>query len=167
MDKEDVETLKWELAILDNHDIRINEIMDRLNQLGHTKSSPTVTAPPMSLETAAEPSQLLHRRLNHVESILRSINSTFESLTLGPNLATCLVRHLQKQVGRISVEQFDHTRDILSFVDLSSALAKTLLTSVYKLNDCSVIRLLLHQSKKLKVASNCLRLMSPTSMTTY
>ena len=72
VDEDDEETLKRVQAILDDHEDRMNEIMDCLTQLSHSKSLPTVVAPPMGLETAAEPSRLLHRRLNHMESTLSS-----------------------------------------------------------------------------------------------
>ena len=106
-----------------DQDERMNEIMDRLTQLGHAKSSPTVQAP--SLETAAEHSRFLRGRLDHMESTLRSIDLTVELLTgrigrIGP-------------VGRINAEYSDLTCDILSLeykdrdlLSLSSALAKTL-----------------------------------------
>ena len=44
VDEEDEETLKQEQAILDDHDDRMNEIMDRVTQLGHAKSTPPVVA---------------------------------------------------------------------------------------------------------------------------
>ena len=68
-----------------------------------------------------------------MESTLKSINSTVELLTSGPDLDTCLVRQLEKEVDRISTEHSDLTRNILSLehedrelLHLSSALAKTL-----------------------------------------
>ena len=70
---EDVETLKWERAILADHEDRMKEIMDRLTKLSNSKSSPTVTVPPMSLKAAAEPSRLSLQRLQCLESILRSV----------------------------------------------------------------------------------------------
>ena len=110
--------------------------MDSLTQLGHTKSSPTIVAPPMGLATAAEPSWLLHRRLDHVENTLRSINSTIESLTPGPDPDICPMRQLEEQVGGINTEHSDLTHDILllehnghDLLGLSSALSKTLLKS--------------------------------------
>ena len=92
VDEEDEETLKRKQAILDEHEDRMNEIMDHLNQLSHSKSSPTTMARLIGLETAAEPSRLLRRRLNHMESTLRSINSIVKSLTSGPDLDACLVQ---------------------------------------------------------------------------
>ena len=56
VNEDDEETLKWEQAVMDNHEERMNEIMDRLTQLSHIKSSPTVAAIPMGPETPAEPS---------------------------------------------------------------------------------------------------------------
>ena len=133
VDEDDEDTLKQEQAILDDHEDRMNEIMDHLTQLSHSKSSPTIVAPSMGLETKAEPSRLLRRRLNHMESTLRSINSTIETLTSGPGLDACLVQHIEKQISRISAEDSDLTRDILALehedhdlLDLSSTLAKTL-----------------------------------------
>ena len=164
MGEEDEETLKQEQAVLDDHDDRMNEIMDRLTQLGNTKSTPIVVALPMSLETAAEPSQLLRRRLNQMESTLRLIKSTVESLTHGPDLDTSLVWQLEEQVGRINAEHSDLTRDILSLehegrdpLGLSLALSITLSTRADKYKDCSESRLLLNQPKELRVASNCQR----------
>ena len=64
------------------------------------------------------------------------------------------MQQLEKQVGHTSMEDTDLTCYILSLehknrelLDLSSALAKLFSTLVYKLKDCSVIRLLLHQPK--------------------
>ena len=88
----------------------------------------------MGLESAVEPSRLLHRRLNRMESCLRSINLTNELLTPRPDLDACLVRQLDKQVSRFNAEHSDLTRGISSLehedqdlFGLSSALAKTLL----------------------------------------
>ena len=83
--EEDKETLEREQALLDDPDDRMNDIMDCLTQLGHTKPSPIVVAPLIGLENAAEPSRLLRRRLNHMDSSLRSINLTVEPLTPGPD----------------------------------------------------------------------------------
>ena len=66
----------------------------------------------MSLETVAEPSWLLYRRLHHSESSLRSVNMITEPLTLGPDLDNCLVQQLQEQVGRLRAELSDVTCDI-------------------------------------------------------
>ena len=62
-----------------------------------------------------------------MESTLRSIHWTVESLTSGPDLDAGLVRQLEKQVGRISAEHLDLTCHILSLehedhklLDLSS-----------------------------------------------
>ena len=132
VDESDGDTLAQEQAILDDHEDKINDIMTRLAQLSHSKPSPTVEAPSTGLEpTKAEPTRLLLRRLKHMESTLRSINSTVEPLTSGPDLDACLVRQLEKQVGRISAEHSELTRDILSLepedhdlLDLSSTLEK-------------------------------------------
>ena len=68
-----------------------------------------------------------------MESTLRSINSSVESLTPGPDLDICLVWQLEEEVGRINTEHSDLTRDILSLehedgdlLGLSSAFSKTL-----------------------------------------
>ena len=114
MDKEDLGTLEQEEAQLDEHEDKTANMIDRLIWLSHTKPLPTVVALPMSLETGVEPSRFLRRRLDHMEITLRSINLTVESLTSGPDLDTCLVWQLEKQVGRISVEHSDLTHDILS-----------------------------------------------------
>ena len=58
IDEENEDILIREQAILDHHEDRMNEIMDRLTQLRHGKSSPTVMAPPMGLVAAVEPSRL-------------------------------------------------------------------------------------------------------------
>ena len=117
----------------DDHDDWINDIMTRLTQLSHGKSSPTVAAPSMGIESAAEPTRLLRTRLDYMEGTLRSINSNIESLTPGPDLDTCVVRQLEEQVGRVNTEHSDLTRDILSLehgdcdlLGLSSAFSKTL-----------------------------------------
>ena len=111
---EDLKTLEWEQALLDDHEDRMTNIMDRLIQLSHAKPSPTVMAPPISLEMAAEPSRLLHRRLHHLESSLRSINETVKPLAPGPDVNGCLVQQLQEQIGRLRAELSDVARDILS-----------------------------------------------------
>ena len=104
VDEEDEENLKWNQAILEDHEERMNEIMNRLTQLSHSKSSPTVATPPMGLESAVEPSRFLRRRLDYMESTLRSINLSVESLTPRPDLDICLVQQLEEQVGRINTE---------------------------------------------------------------
>ena len=85
VDEEDEETLKREQTVLNDHDDRMNEIMDRITQLNHTM--------------AAEPSQFLRRRLNHMESTLTSINLTFGFLTPGPTLDTSLSRTIALQLN--------------------------------------------------------------------
>ena len=81
-------------AVLDDYDDRMNGIMDHLIQLGYAKPLPTVVALLMRLEMVAEPSHFLHRRLDHMESTLKSANLTFESLTPGLTLDTCLMQQL-------------------------------------------------------------------------
>ena len=71
VDEEDVGTLEQEQAVLDDHEDKTANMMDGQIQLHHIKPSLTVAAPPMSLETAAEPSRFLRRRLDHMESTLR------------------------------------------------------------------------------------------------
>ena len=83
VDEEDEETLKREQAILDDHEDGMNEIMDCLTQLGHTKLTPTVVAPPRSLETVAELFQLSHQRLQCLESSLRSVKKKCRLSDLG------------------------------------------------------------------------------------
>ena len=86
VDEFDEDALTQEQAMVDDHDDRINDIMNRLTQLSHYKSSPTVAAPSTGLESAAEPTRFLCRRLNYMETTLRTINSIIESLTPGPDL---------------------------------------------------------------------------------
>ena len=88
--------------------------MDHLTQLSHRKSSPTVTAPSTGLQSAAEPSRLSRRRLQRLESSLRSVQATVDPLTPGPDPDACLVQELQEWVGRLRAELSDVTRDILS-----------------------------------------------------
>ena len=133
VDEEDLGTLEREQAQLDDHEDKRANMMDRLIRLSHTKPSPTVLAPPVVLETSAEPSWLLHRRLNHMESTLRSINLTVESLTPGPDPDICLVWQLEEQVSRINAEHSDLTRHVLSLeyqdrdlLSLSLDISKTL-----------------------------------------
>ena len=114
VDKEHEETLKREQAVLDDQEDRMNEIMDCLTQLSHSKSSPTVVAPPMGLETAAEPSRLSRQRLQRLESSLRSVKVTVEPLTSGPDLDACLIQHLQEQVGCLRAELSDVVCSIFS-----------------------------------------------------
>ena len=45
VDEEDKEPLGWQQALLDDHDDRMNDIIDRLTQLGHTEPRPIVVAP--------------------------------------------------------------------------------------------------------------------------
>ena len=68
----------------------------------------------MSLEAAAEPSRLSRRRLQRLESSLRSVKATIETLTPGPDLDACLVQQVQEQVGRLRAELSDVACDILS-----------------------------------------------------
>ena len=88
---EQQEDLELKQAIFDEHEDRIDELGDRLQQLilRDESAKGELTAPLKGLETSTEPSRLLRRRLNHIESTLRSVNSTVESLTSGPDLDTC------------------------------------------------------------------------------
>ena len=70
VDESDGDTPALEQAILDDHEDKINDIMTRLIQLSHSKSSPTVAAPSTGVESAAEPSRLSRRRLQRLESSL-------------------------------------------------------------------------------------------------
>ena len=82
------ETLGEEQAVLDDHDDKVLLLTERLQRLvGGTGA----VIPPRSTK---DPSQLLCRRLCDLESSLRSINLTVESLTSGPDLDACLVQHL-------------------------------------------------------------------------
>ena len=64
-------------------------MMDRLTQLGHTMSTPTVLTPPMSLELATEPCLLLYLRLHRLESSLGSVKKAIQASDLGTR-PTCL-----------------------------------------------------------------------------
>ena len=85
-----------------------------LIQLSHTKPSLTVVAPPMSLETIAEPSWLLYRRLCCLERSLSWVNMTVKLLTPGPDIDNCLVQQFQEQVGHLRAELSNVAGDILS-----------------------------------------------------
>ena len=50
----------------------------------------------------------------HLKNSLRSINLTVEPLAPGPDLDNCLVRQLEKQIGRLRAEVLDITHGILS-----------------------------------------------------
>ena len=103
----DEETLGEEQAVLDNHDNKILLLTQGLQCLmGDTGA---VTPP----KSATEPYQFLGRRLCHLEKTPRSINLTVEPLAPGPYLDNCLVRQLEKQVGRLRTELSDITSGIV------------------------------------------------------
>ena len=112
---EQEEETELEQANFDEHEDRIGEFGDRLQQLILQNQSVKgeLTGPPMSLEAAAELSWLSSQRLQHLECSLRSVKANIESPTLGPDLDACLVQHLQEQVGRFRAELSDVARDIL------------------------------------------------------
>ena len=114
VDEEHLETLEREQALLDDHEGKMNDIMDRLIWLGHTKPSLSVVAPPISLEVATESSRLLYRSLRHLESSLRSVNEVFKPLAPGPDLDDCLVQQLQEQVSHLRAQPSDVACDSLS-----------------------------------------------------
>ena len=90
------EDVEMEQANFDEHEDRIGKLGDCLQQLipQDESAKEELTAPPMRLEEAAEPSQLSCQRLQRLESSLRSVKATIESLTPGPDLDACLVEHL-------------------------------------------------------------------------
>ena len=108
-------------------------------------------------------------QLCHLDNSLRSINLTVEPLAPGPDLDNCLVRQLEKQVGRLWAELMDFTRGILlleqedqNLFDQESTLKKALFDLSLRIEHL-LIRLPLHQPTELKVASNWLRLMYSVS----
>ena len=83
---------------MDDHEDRLNEIMDCLTKLGHSKSSPTVVAPPMgpaqdepTPRTSTDPQRGLHRHLALIETELRDIANTVDAIERGPELDRCLL----------------------------------------------------------------------------
>ena len=99
-----------------------------------------------------------------MESTLRSIHSTVESLTSGPDLDACFVRQLEKHVGRISAEHSDLTRDILSLehedhnlLDLSSTLEKTIFDPSLRIERLLSDQAATPSTKVPEIVSNCLR----------
>ena len=98
----------------------MNEIMDRLTQLSHSKSSPTVAAPPMGLlldeptrRTPTDPQRGLNRRLVLTETELRDIANAVEAMIeRGPELDRCLLEQHEEQISGLKSELIDVSRKI-------------------------------------------------------
>ena len=164
------QTLDEEQAVLDDHNNKVLLLTERLQLLAGNIEAASPSKP------FIEPSQLLSRRLCHLENSLRSINLTVEPLAPGPDLDNCLVPQLEEQVGHLWAEFSDITHGILSLEQEGQNLFDQELTHNKALFDLSLWteRLLNDQSAPpptnglhVKVASNCLTLMSPPSTAMY
>ena len=114
VNEEDEDTLRREQAILDDHEDRMNEIMDCLTQLSHSRSSPTVVAPPMGpaqdepmRTTSTDPQRGLNRRLVLIETELRDIANAVEAIERGPEFDRCLLEQHEEQISGLKSKLID------------------------------------------------------------
>ena len=93
--------LDEEQVIMDDHEDKVAEITERLQQLPQElKAAPSVAHPTSHLHH-------LCKRLNQVERIVHSVKNEIEGLTPRPDLDSCLLRHVEEQVGSPSKEFLD------------------------------------------------------------
>ena len=90
---EDEVNLEEEQAVLDNHNEKITDLMERLQHLA-LKSEVD-----QYLSTTTDPSQPLRKQLHRTERRARMVQTTMESLTPGPDLDQWSVRQLEEEIG--------------------------------------------------------------------
>ena len=114
--------------------------MDRLAQLSHRKSSPTVAAPTMGVvedepmrRTSTDPQKDLSRRLVLIETEMRDIANAVGAIGRGPELDRCLLEQHEEQISGLKSELTDISRDIATLdkdetglEDRRSAISKTI-----------------------------------------
>ena len=105
---DDEQVLDEKQAVMDNHEDKFAEIIERLQQLQpELKAAPSVAHP-------TSHSHHLRKRLNLIEMILCSVKDKIKGLTCRPNVDSCLLRQLIEQVGILTQDLSDLTQDIWS-----------------------------------------------------
>ena len=97
-----------EQAMMDNHEDKVAEIIERLQVLRPKAKTA------LSVAHSTDPSHHLCRRINDVESNLCLVKEEVDPLRPGPSLDRCLLLQLEEQVGNIRTDLSNVIRDILS-----------------------------------------------------
>ena len=104
----DEEAVDEEQAALDDHDEKVTDLVERLQQLvlepeGATSGSPSASA---------DASMPLQRQLERLEKRIRTIAETTRSLHPGPAVDQCLLRQLEEETVLLKAELADTGRTI-------------------------------------------------------
>ena len=105
---DDEQVLDEKQAIMDDHEDKVAEIIECLQQL-----RPEAKAA-LSAAHSTNASHHLRRRINDVERNLRLVKGKIAPLTPGHGLDSCLLLQLEEQLSSIKLDLSDVTRDILS-----------------------------------------------------
>ena len=112
---EEEEKLREEQAILDEHDHKVSEFMDRLHCLIEENKLEEVklTASPLKPEL----SRKLSKRLRCVEDDMWSVSTAIESISTSEVQDHCLLRRYAAKVNSLKVDLQDITQGILTLDD--------------------------------------------------
>ena len=97
---DDEHVLDEEQAVMEEHEDKVAEIIEHLQEL------PPEAKAALLVAHSTDPLYHLHRQLNDMESDLRLIQEEVDTLKPGPGLDSCLLMHLEEQVGSMRKETY-------------------------------------------------------------
>ena len=104
---DDEQKLDEEQAVMGNHEDKVAEITECLQQLWPESKAASSAAHSMGH------SHYLRRQLNNMERNLHLVKGKIDPLISGPGLDTSFLLQLEEQVGSIKINLLDVTRVIL------------------------------------------------------
>ena len=102
------EAVDEEQATLDDHDERITDLVERLQQL-IIIPEPEVDSPTSAITDASKPLQV---QLGRIEKRIGMVNETMTSLIRGPKIDQCLLRQLEEEILSLRAELTETGRAI-------------------------------------------------------
>ena len=116
-----------EQAALDDHDEKVTDLTDRLQQL---ESEPKEGHSPSAIADLSKP---LHTQLGRIEKRIGMVSEMMKSLSPGPEFDQCLLRQLDKEIVALKAELAVTGRGITlletggqEILDAEAALSKAL-----------------------------------------
>ena len=103
------DAMEAEQAALDDHEDKIEQLADRLRQL--VTMTEETSAPPLDRTLP------IQRQLRRLESRLRDIGGTLDTVAPGPNFDRCLVQQIGEQVSGLKSELTDTSRGITMLIE--------------------------------------------------